>query len=177
MPFHRRGKRPLRIKHVIDTSTVIGAGVNTVIQPPIDGVDAYALADVNGCPTGSTVRGFYMSFFAISEGGEIASEVPLVDWYVIHNPGGAFGVTFDADNLPTPGATGSHKNKRFIFHEEKGLAGGGDVSLAGVPMVFKGVIGIPKKWQRIGQDDTVLICGRANFNTKLCIKVLYHHEV
>ncbi len=175
--FHRRGKRPLRIKHVVDSSSVLGAGVNTVMQPTIDGVDAYQLSDVNGVPTGSSVRGLYMSFFAISEGGELASEVPLVDWYIIHNPGDAFGSTFDANNLPTPGATGSHKNKRFIIHEEKGLAGGGDASLAGVPMVFKGVIGIPRKWSRIGQDDGIIICGRANFATKFCIKSIYHHEV
>ncbi len=174
MPFHNR---PLRVKHVVDTSTIIAATTNSVAQPVTDGVDAYSLADVNGCPTGSTVKGFYFSFFAYSEGGEVANEVPLVDWYVIHNPGGAFASTFDSDNLPTPGATGSHKNKRFIFHEEKGLAGGGDASLSGVPMVFKGVIGIPKKWQRIGQDDTIQICLRANFATKFCMKSIYHHQV
>ncbi len=175
MPF--RTKRSLRIKHVVDTSSIMAAGTNTILQPSIEGVDAYQLSDVNGCPTGSTVNGFYMSFFAITEGGEIASEIPLVDWYAIHNPGDAFGTTFDANNLPTPGTTGLHKNKRFIIHEEKGLAGGGDVSLAGVPMVFKGVISIPRKWRRIGQDDTFQIVGRANFNTKFCIKTVYHHSV
>ncbi len=116
-----------------------------------------------------------MSFFAIAEGGELATEVPLVDWYVIHNPGDTFGDTFDANNLPTPGATGSHKNKRHIFHEEKGLAGGGNLSLAGVPMVFKGVIKIPRGRQRIGQNDSIQICGRANFDTKFCIKTVYKH--
>ncbi len=175
---HRfRPKPPLRIKHVVDTSTGIVATTNSVAQPITDGVDAYTLADVNGCPTGSTVKGFYLSFYAISEGGEVASEIPLVDWYIIYNPGGAFGTTFDANNLPTPGVTGSHKNKRFIIHEEKGLAGGGDASLAGVPMVFKGVVGIPRKWQRVGQDDTIQFCLRTNFNTKFCIKTVYHHIV
>ncbi len=177
MPFRRRQKRPLRIKHIVDSSTILAATTNTVAQPVTDGVDAYALSDVNGVPTGSTVRGFYLSSFYLAEGGEVANEVPLVDWYVIHNPGSAFASTFDADNLPTPGATGSHKNKRFIIHEEKGLAGGGDASLAGVPMVFKGVIGIPRKWQRVGEDDTIQICHRANFATKFCIKTIYHHEV
>ncbi len=145
------------------------------MQPVVDGVDTYILSDVNGVPTGAKVSSFYMSFFAISEGGEIAAEIPLVDWYVIHNPGGAFGVTFDANNLPTPGSTGNHKNKRHIFHEEKGLAGGGDASLSGVPMVFKGVIKIPRGRQRVGQDDIIQICGRANFNTKFCIKTVYKH--
>ncbi len=170
-------KRPLRIKHVVDSSSILGAGVSTVAQPTIDGVDAYQLSDVNGVPTGSSVNGIYLSMFFISEGGELAAEVPLVDWYLIHNPGDAFGTTFDGNNLPTPGVTGSHKNKRFIIHEEKGLTGGGDASLAGVPMVFKGVIGIPRKWRRIGQDDGIIICARANFATKFCIKTIYHHQV
>ncbi len=177
MPFHRRVKRPLRIKHIVDSSSIAVASTNAVAQPVTDGVDAYSLADVNGCPTGSTVKGFFLSSFYIAEGGEVANEVPLVDWYVLHNPGNAFGTTFDANNLPTPGATGAHKNKRFIIHEEKGLTGGGDASLSGVPMVFKGVIGIPRKWQRIGQDDSMIICHRTNFNTKFCIKTIYHHEV
>ncbi len=172
-----RGKRPLRIKHVVDSSTILAATSNTVAQPVVDNVPAYALSDSNGVPTGSVVRGFYLSSFYITEGGEVANEVPLVDWYVIHNPGGAFGVTFDANNLPTPGSTGLHKNKRFIIHEEKGLAGGGDASLAGVPMVFKGVIGIPRKWHRSGEGDLIQICHRANFATKFCIKTIYHHEV
>ncbi len=141
----------------------------------IDNEDTYTLADVNGVPTGATVNGFYFSFFAIAEGGEVASEVPLVDWYLIKNPGGAFGTTFDATNLPTPGATGSHANKRHIIHTEKGLAGGGDASTAGVPMIFKGVIRIPRGMRRIAQGDLLQLCVRANFNTKVCAQAIYKH--
>lgn len=178
MAFRRKGLslRPIdSVKHIVDTSTVIAAGTNTVLQPITDAVAAYSLPDVNGVPVGSKVSSFYLSFFAIAEGGEIANEVPLVDWYVIHNPGSAWAATFDTANLPTPGATGSHKNKRHIFHEEKGLAGGGDASLAGVPMVFKGVIRIPRGRQRVGEGDTIQLCVRANFATKVCAKTVYKH--
>ncbi len=113
--------------------------------------------------------------YFIAEGGEIASEVPLVDWYIIHNPGNAWASTFDATNLPTPGATGTHKNKRHIIHTEKGLAGGGEISLAGLPMIFKAVVRIPKGMQRIGEDDRLTICARTNFNTKHCIQAIYKH--
>ncbi len=170
------GFRPIdSVKHIVDSQTIFPAVTSTVMQPVTDGVDAYSLADVNGVPTGSKVFSFYLSFFLISEGGEVANEVPVVDWYVIHNPGDAWGTTFDANNLPTPGATGAHKNKRHIIHEEKGLTGGGDASLSGVPMIFKGVIRIPRGMQRVGQDDTIQICGRANFATKFCIKTIYKH--
>ncbi len=172
----RRGSslRPVNSrKNVIDASSVIAASTNTVFDNIVVGVDQADLATVDEVTTGSRINGFYMSYFAISEGGEIANEVPLVDWYVIKDSGGAFGTTFDAAHLPTPGATGSHVNKRWILHEEKGLSGGGDVSLAGVPMIFKGVIGIPKHMRRIAIGDIFKICVRNNFATKMCTKFVY----
>ncbi len=157
----------------MDASSVLGAGTNTVFDNIIVGVDQADLASVEEVTTGSRVNGIYMSFYAISEGGEIANEVPLVDWYVIKDSGGSWGSTFDANNLPTPGATGSNINKRWIIHEEKGLTGGGDVSLSGLPMIFKGVIAIPKHMRRIGVNDAFRIIMRANFATKVCTKFIY----
>ncbi len=178
MPFRQRGNflRPINsVKHIVETSNIIAAVTNTVHQTIVDGVNTYTLGDVNGVPTGSKVSSFYLSVYAISEGGEVANEVPLVDWYIIKVPGGTYGTTFDATNLPTPGATGSHQNKNKIIHTEKGLSGGGDASLSGVPMIFKGVIKIPKGMQRIAQDDQILLCVRTNFATKLCAQTIYKH--
>ncbi len=178
MVFRRRSNqlRPINsVKHIVEASTIIAAITDTVVLRLVAGVDTYSLADADGVPTGSRVNSFFLSTFAYTEGGEVANEVPLVDWYIIHNPSNRFGTTFDAANLPTPGATGIHKNKRFIIHTEKGLSGGGDASLAGVPMVFKGVIGIPKKMRRIGEDDEFLVCYRANFATKVCAQAIYKH--
>ncbi len=141
----------------------------------MQGVDTYALSDVNGVPVGAKVFSTYMSFYIIAEGGEVAAEVPLVDWYLIWNAGNAYGTTFDSTNLPTPGSTGLHQNKRQIIHTEKGLAGGGDASLSGVPMVFKGVIKIPRRMQRLGSNDRLTLCIRTNFNSKFCVQFIYKH--
>ncbi len=177
MVFRRgRGLRPINsVKHIVESSTILAAGVNTILDNITLGVDTYSLASTDGCPTGSRVSSFYLSVFVIAEGGEIASEVPLVDWYIIKNNGNTFGTTFGTTTHPTPGTTGTHINKRFIIHTEKGLAGGGDVSLAGVPMIFKGVIRIPKGMQRIGQDDKMELVARANFNSKICWQAIYKH--
>ncbi len=178
MVFRRRSNnlRPINsVKHIVEASTIIAAITDTVVLRLVAGVDTYSLADADGVPTGSRVNGFFLSTFVYTEGGEVSNEVPLVDWYLIHNPSNRFGTTFDAANLPTPGATGIHKNKRFILHTEKGLAGGGDASLSGVPMVFKGVIAVPKKMRRIGEDDEFLLCYRANFASKVCAQVIYKH--
>lgn len=174
----RRGNRlrPIdSVKHIVETSQIIAAGTNTVLLNMMAGVPTYTLADANGCPTGSKVFSMYLSVFVITEGGEVANEVPLVDWYVMHLPGNVWGSTFDATNLPTPGSTGVHLNKRHIIHTEKGLAGGGDASLAGVPMIFKGVIRIPKGRQRVGEADTIKLMMRANFASKVCAQVIYKH--
>ncbi len=173
MPFRRNLQVINRRKNVVDQSGILAAGVNTVLDNIITVVDQADLASVDEVTTGSRVNGFFMSFFAIAEGGEIANEVPLVDWYVIKDSGGAFGTTFDATHLPTPGATGSHVNKRWIIHEEKGLAGGGDASLSGVPMIFKGVLGVPKHMRRMAISDRFRFIARANFATKQCTKFIY----
>ncbi len=151
----------------------MAAGTNTVLDLIVATVDSATLAQVDSVERGSTINGIFLSVFFISEGGEIANEVPLVDWYIIKNPGNNFANTFDATNLPTPGATGSHDNKRFIFHTEKGLTGGGDASLSGIPMVFKGVIRIPRVYRKMNANDVIQVAARANFATKFCIQAIY----
>lgn len=174
--FRQSFKRPINsVKHIAEISGIVAASTNTVFLTPVDAVNTYTLSDTNGVPIGSMVSSLYLSFYAIAEGGEIAAEVPLVDWYILKNPGATFGTAFDATSLPTPGATGSHANKRWIIHTEKGLAGGGDASTAGVPMIFKGVISIPKHMRRIAQGDRLIVAVRTNFNTKICVQCIYKH--
>ncbi len=177
MGFRRGGmaKRPINsIKNVVDTASVLAATTNTALQTIVNTVDNPTLSVVNEVLRGATINGWFMSSFFIAEGGEVANEVPLVDWYVIKDPGGNMQATgFTANGLPTPGATGTHENKRFILHTEKGLTGGGDVSLAGIPMVFKGVIIIPKHLRRFRSGDKLTFVARANFATKFCIQSIY----
>jgi len=179
MPYRRGRSMALRpidsVKHIMETSAINTAVTNTVALNMLAGVDTYSLSDSNGVPTGAKVNGFFLSIFIISEGGELANEVPLADWYIIKVPGNIWGNTFDAANLPTPGATGIHINKRHIIHTEKGLTSGGNLSLSGVPMVFKGVIAIPRHMRRIGEADSFKLCLRTNFQAKFCIQTIYKH--
>ncbi len=157
----------------MESSGILAAGTNSVLDNIIVGVDQADLAVTDEVTTGSKVNGFYFSCFFIAEGGEISNEVPLVDWYIIKNPSSTFASTFDATHLPTPGAQGSNANKKFIIHSEKGLTGGGDASLAGVPMIFKGVIVIPRGYRRIGVNDKFQFVARANFATKFYMQAIY----
>ncbi len=143
-----------------------------MLQNSVIAIDNPVLANVADIEPGSKVSSIFYVIYVYAEGGEIANEVPLTDFYFLKNPGNTWG-SFSSTNLPTPGATGSHKNKRHVLHEEKGLAGGGNASLTGVPMVFKGVIRIPRGKQRFGQDDRFIVAIRTNFASKVCCKAIY----
>ncbi len=174
MPGRYQGAGMSGTKNVFDTSNVIAPTTNTTVAIPVDTLDDAALADPNGVRKNCKIFSMYLSVFAISEGGEVATEVPLIDWYFMKDPGKIMQTAgFVAGGMPTPGATGTHQNKRFILHEEKGLSGGGEASIAGVPMVFKGVIKIPKGMQTFRFNDRILINIRTNFQSKFCLKAIY----
>ncbi len=178
MPFHRRFQTMERksTKNISEGSGIIAATTDTVVLNVAVAVEssAVALSDADGVQKNKQVSSFFFSMFFITEGGEVANEVPLVDWYVIKDNGGNLNSTgFTAAGLPTPGTTGTHENKRFIFHTEKALAGGGNASLTGVPMAFKGVIRVPKGFQTMRINDRITIIARANFATKFCAQAIY----
>ncbi len=176
----RRGRRGLgnkinSTKNIVDVSGIIAASTNTKLATLAQTVESAALATTNEVDKGCSIYSIFLSMYQIAEGGEVANEVPLMDWYIIKDDANNMGTTFDASHLPTPGATGVHENKRYIFHTEKGLTGGGDISLAGLPMIFKGVIKIPRGMQTFRMGDTLKICARTNFATKHCISCIYKY--
>ncbi len=173
--FRQSYRRPINSnKNIVDSSGIIAAVTNTIAQTTVATVDNPVIANVSEVQTGSTISSIFYSVYVISEGGEVANEVPLVDFYWIKSPGNVWS-TFSGANLPTPGAVGSHTNKRHVLHNEKGLSGGGDASLAGVPMVFKGVIKIPRGRMRMGKEDRILVAMRTNFAAKFCIQSIYKY--
>ncbi len=171
----RRGLRPINsTKNIREASGILAATTNTIIDVIVITVENATLANSDQIERGSTVNSVFLSNFFISEGGEVANEVPLVDWYIIKDTGGRMRAAgFVADGLPTPGATGVHENKRYILHTEKGLTGGGDASLSGVPMIFKGVIRIPRGMRSFKANDELTVVGRSNFATKFCNQAIY----
>ncbi len=156
------------IKHVVDTSGALsGAGVSTSVLAKV--VDARSTPfDPSECVVSETVNGFFISIFVIG-----ATGAPLngpIDWYIAKArssqappPGGDF---------PTPGATGGSDLRNQIFHEEKGLAGSGD----GTPMVFKGVIVVPRSMRRMRSGDQFFVSLRSADITNdatFCVKGIY----
>ncbi len=135
----------------------------TSITPFIDTVDGTAWVDDTSAsvPQGAVIKSFFWSVYVYTAADGTAA--PLVDFFIMKDPGTELTV-------PTPGATGGNKNRRWILHEEKGLAG----NQSGTPMIFKGVTIIPKKMQRCGRDDRWLFSLVSNgFAGFFCLKVVY----
>ncbi len=152
------------VKKVVDASGALAIGavsINTLANvAPTAWVDA-ANVDV---PEGCHINSIYISLFMYLD-ESVGVVTPLLEWFICKNPGS--NLTF-----PAPGATGGNDNRRWVLHEEKGLAS--DVGSGGTPMVFKGVIRIPRGKSRMGMDDQIqLRIVSPNHQAWFCLKAIY----
>ncbi len=166
VPF-RRGyaRRPVNsIKHILDVEGVLSAGIGSqsVIAVAVPNVDTstFKPGDIR---TGGTINGFFLSIFSLGSSG--ASPTGAVNWHLIK--------LHDQQSSPDPGNTGISMLRNQIIHEEKGLVASGD----GTPMVFKGVIAIPKGMRRMREGDSWVIfirsAGQGATDINFCIKAIY----
>ncbi len=158
--------RPVnRIKHVVDLS---GGLSSTSAAPSFAAtVDApSAVFNPSEVNLGSTINAFFLSYFVIGDTGAPVSGP--VDWYIAKARAGQNTVA----DFPDPGETGVSNVRNQIIHEEKGLPGSGD----GTPMVFKGVIAIPKGMRRFRSGDVLFIKQKANSTDtpNFCAKFIYN---
>lgn len=163
--FRNRGNalRPIfSIKKVVGASgALIDGTVSTIPISNATAGTAWADAADDLVPIGCTIKSFYVSVYVYSTADGTAA--PVIDWYISKNPS-------DSLTMPAPTAVGGNENRRFIFHQERGLA----ANTSGTPMVFKGVIKVPRGFQRMGKDDNwsirLVINGEAGF---FCTQTIY----
>ncbi len=148
-------------KEIVD-STLLGvaAGATSVVELATV-VNSYVGA-VGTVETGSTVKWLYLFVQMISTVG-----TSNLDWYIMKKPAGVVA--------PTPGATGGTPERKFIFHEEKGIPGNaGD---GAYPITFKGVVKIPRGRQRMAEGDKIQLVLRGAVDIhNICIKSIYKSE-
>ncbi len=164
MARFRNARSPINsIKHIIDSSGTVGQAASTnVIAVTVPNLDptTFKPGDIR---IGATINGFFLSVFMIgSTGAPLAS---ASNWYIAKTGEGQFA------SLPQPGATGVSKIRNQIIHEEKGVSGSGD----GTPMVFKGVIAVPRGMRRMREGDqwSVVLANDAVENSTFCVKAIY----
>ncbi len=135
--------RPINsFKRIIDTSGALTSG--SVSTTAVAAASSLTSADPTGStqvPIGGRLSAIFYSLYVYSDATE--AQVPLIDVYWWKVPSSAL-------TAPTPGATDTSELKRYIIHEEKGLAGN---RTTGQAMIIKGVMKIPKVFQRWALGD------------------------
>ncbi len=136
--------RPVQsFKRIIDTSGGLAAGTVsiTTVASTSDSSTAVDPTGTSDTGVGARLSAIFYTVYVFSDA--TASTSPLVDMFWWKNPGGT-------STAPVAGNTDISPSKRFIIHEEKGLAGN---RTTGTPMVIKGVLRIPKSMARFGIND------------------------
>ena len=144
----RMALRPVnRIKHVVDSSASLGAGVDIAVNL-IEASDAPVLAQTDQVVTGSKVHAIYLRVEVVSNENEVAGAVPNVYMGIQKNPGGNIGAI-------RPNAVGVNDNKRYMIHQEMTMIQ--NINGGNPRTIFNGVIVIPKGYQRFGPNDLLTI--------------------
>ncbi len=159
------GKRPINsIKSIVDSSGALVAATSSVNDIAVTVNQRSDPTVPNQVLTGSTINAIYLSVYVL---GDTGGANGVVNWILFKNPGNLMA----GGDLPIPGNTGIAANRRFIFHEEKGLF----PSLDGTPMIFKGWIKIPRRFRRMGDDDKwqVILRTQAGDTADFCVQAIY----
>lgn len=140
-----------KIKHVVDNTDLATTGNTTQFHTIFEAVDNPVLANVEQIATGSKVHNVIVqvNFATIVSAGIQATRV---DWYLIYCPkGNPDGSTI---TFPVPNATGSSNYKELI------IKSGMEMVSASQPVLLKGVVKIPVKWQKVSKADKLVFVYR-----------------
>ncbi len=150
MPYRRRasyrGPRPVinSIKNVFDNSAAM-APTKTVVNfaKAVTSPDPTVTSDIShGC----IIKAVWISLSFCGTGG--SGVLNIGDVYLSKNPG-------DNLTLPTPLSVGSSNEKKFVFKQWHAMIMRNQDG--NLPYHWEGWIKIPKRYQRMGTDDTLNI--------------------
>ncbi len=160
--------RPVNsVKHIVETNGLVTAALQSVTDV-INTVDAPIFTNTVNNHVGSNVRAIYLRVEVA--GRTAAGGIPNIYMAVMKNPANEISIP----NLDVIG--GTDKRKFFIHQEMIMLNALSDGSFPRT--MFKGVILIPRHYQRNGIDDKLQVIlqhrsGEATQSTDFCIECIY----
>ncbi len=137
------------IKHVIDSQDTIGAGteINRTLVSSVENAVSTSVTEVD---QGSYVRSFFINVQVLNSTNAVGN-INNVYMYLFGNAGNELPLTA----FPAVNGVGSSNLRKNVFHQEMAMLSDANDS---IPItLFKGVIRIPKKFQRMGVGDTISI--------------------
>ncbi len=143
------GKRPTSIKHVIDSQDIIPAGTS-IDKLIISAVDNPLRTTAEEVTNGSHISSFFTNIQIIASSDAVGL-IQNAYMYAFLNPSGLIS----SANFPAVNAVGASKVRNKIFHQDMVMLS--DTADSIPSTLFKGVLKIPKKAQRMGIDDEILL--------------------
>ncbi len=143
------GKKINSIKHVVDSQDIIPAGTE-IDKLLISAVDNPLRTTANEVTNGSHVSSFFLNIQVIASSDAVGL-VQNAYMYAFLNPSGLIS----APNFPAVNVVGISKVRNKIFHQDMVMLS--DTADSIPSTLFKGVLKIPKKAQRMGIDDEISI--------------------
>ncbi len=174
MPF-RRNQQALRlrpvesIKHVVDTNGGVTGGTASITDV-IVAAEAPVSSTPNQCKITSTVRAIYLRVEVIQK--VAAGGVDNIYMYVAKNPSNDI-------ILPFVDAVGASDKRKWVIHQEMMMTGNVLTAADAIPRtLFKGVIKIPFRYQRIGIQDKLEVHighrnGEVTQQSNFCLQCIY----
>ncbi len=149
MPF-RRGLRPVNtLKHVIDRQEANppDTKLGLVLVNTVENAVSTAATD---CDVGSHVRSIFLNVQVVN-GADGSGSIENVYMMVYGNPGN----NIPGASVPNANGVGTSDFRKMVFHQEMAmLSNVGD----SIPItLFKGVIRIPRKFNRLGINDQIVV--------------------
>ncbi len=170
MPFRRGGfSRPrrrfnMRPVNSIKNQVIDQAGLTSTQTLFIlaNAVDSAATAVDNDVEKGCAIQAMWMTINVEGTGGTGVTNV--ADFYLIKNPG---------NNLTIPGAKnwGTSNEKKFIFKTWRYLLP--RTQDGATPIHWEGWIKIPKRFQRMGTNDTIVLAIDIDVTANYCHEAIY----
>ncbi len=157
----RRGNslRPINSeKHIIQVDGGLVAATASV-TPIALSVDSPALASPTQVSRGCSIKSIYFEVTVFDNSGTVDNPTDVL---VLKNPGGNLSFT-------SLTAMGTSDNKKWVFHQERGIPG----QFAGVPMKAKFVVKIPRGKQRMGANDVWNLVIQSKQTSQMCILAIY----
>ncbi len=150
-------------KHIVDIQGQTNLTANT-FNILANTVENAVLANNADVEKGSNISSIYLNVQAV--GGGASGVLSNIYMYIFKNPAGLI-TTF-----PDGNQTGTSEFKKQIFHTEMRMLSDDNDS---IPVaLFNGVLRIPRKFQRMGIDDTIgLVLFTPGPVANFCIECIY----
>ncbi len=170
MPFRNRNRlRPINsIKHIVDQQLTVPAGGSSPVIILV-GAENPVTTVANEIKIGAKVSTIFLNIQVVNS----TNATGLINnayFYIYVNPGGNIVGTA----RPAVNAVGTSNLRKMVFHQEMAMLSDANDS---IPItLFKGVLKIPRKAQRIGIGDEIEIqvgtpAGGAEIDA--CIQCIY----